>query len=195
MKVETIISHLSKSRCKGTFEDPHKKSLNKNDTKNISANIIMNNGEIISSQINRQTGEMIDNKYFMALLITMLCPLDISRSFIKTLRHTLIMKTLRSLTEPLLFLIIHRIMIFWLKTCQPLAYIKSGRLYNINLSSDLYSCQIRHELVFRLITITTLFKQSFETTPSLAIVVMPFQLRHIRSIMKVGSYFRAIKQK
>jgi hypothetical protein len=49
MKVETIISHLSKSRCKGTFEDHHKKSLNKNDTKNISANIIMSNGEIISS--------------------------------------------------------------------------------------------------------------------------------------------------
>jgi hypothetical protein len=49
MKVETIISHLSKSKFKGTFEDPQKKSLKKIDTKNISANIIMSNGEIISS--------------------------------------------------------------------------------------------------------------------------------------------------
>lgn len=134
MKVEKLISQLSRSRGKGTFEEALNKSVHKGESKQISANIIMSNGEIISSSINRQSCESMDNKYFMALLITMLCPLDISRSFIKTLRHTILLKALSALTEPLLYLIIHRIMIFWLKNCQPLAYIKSGRLYNIGLT-------------------------------------------------------------
>lgn len=131
----------------------------------------------------------------MALLITILCPLSISRGFIKTLRHSLMAKALNALKEPLLFLMIHKVMIFWLKNCQPLSYIKSRGVYDISLTKAIYSCSIRHQLIFRHITIMTLFKQSFEVNSSLAIILMPFNLRKLRFIMKVGSYSRALRQK
>ena len=136
-KVECLISQLSKS--------PHyTKGYDMPNSKNILANIVMSNGEIISSSINKESGETTSNKSFMALLITILCPLSISRGFIKTLRHSLMAKALNALKEPLLFLMIHKVMIFWLNNCQPLSYIKSRGVYDISLTKAIYSCSIRH---------------------------------------------------